>query len=1292
MLLKIGTKIRMRFIENGPSIPDDLLHARDQGRVVFFCGAGVSRAKANLPDFFGLAEAVTTSLGVNDDNPVRKLLNEAREIDVRVGESGLISADRIFGLLERSFETSLVESEVASALKPAKDPDLSAHRTLLDLATTRERFVRLVTTNFDRLFDGCRKDIQTFQPPRLPDPSRAADFNGVVYLHGRASPDYAAAEGDGFVLSSTEFGRAYLSEGWATAFFREIIAKYVVVFVGYGASDPPVQYLLEALNKTAGQLDGVYAFQSGDPSEAQSKWRHKGVEAIAYQATDKEHSVLWNSLELWANRARDPDQWVASVVEKAKQGPANLSPIERGQFAHVITTVEGVKALSDADEPPPATWLCAFDPLCRFAKPGRHGPLFKSGPFVDPFDFYGLDSDPVPDKIKPDDFYTERPVPDGAWNAFALNDLDRSNLRDENYSSFRGYGAAVAPILPPRLRQMGVWFRKVANQPAALWWATRQRSLHPEILNQISWELEQNGSTIEPIIKKAWRYLIDYWNEYRGDPNHNLFEMTAEIKTNGWSSYLVRRFAAAVRPYLKIDPGYHSDPLPPESTDGLSSYDLIRTNVEYPDTLDEIEFQDDWLERIVVQLRKNLEVASELETETGGYSLTSFGPIIPEDDESISVHSRNHGLTAAVINFSLLFERFLKLNPDAAKAEFAHWNLSDGWIFTRLGIWGAGKPELVSSEDFGPLIERVPNESFWYSYHARDLLVTLQSRWNTLPAQTRESIEKRLLRGRDRWDNEEEKDFAERRASLTLSFIHSMNGSGCEFSFDIGKVTERLSKQAPKWKPKYASEAARSLEPRGGWVRTVTEYSALRREPVPTILEKAKELSGHDMGELVKRDPFAGLSADYPVRALAALRMASEKGDFPKWAWRTFLYSEKRKSDKPKFNALIAKRILTFAETSIANFIRSAASWCRATAGILAEYDPELYSRLIDKLVGVLALNTNQTASAVVRGSREPDWAMEAINSPTGDIATAVIHDLQTIELTAEEGFPKKSGLNQVELLLGLPDDLRRHALVIFARQLSWFYAIDPEWTQKNLLSILYDDDKADRQAFWSGFLGNARINGDELFTQLKPHLLSLAKSGSLEKRGQTAAVSALLLSAWILIDTKAGDRWVTNEELRNAILNSTDEFRTNFLWQTERWSTDAHDGDPRLSISNVVELIRDVWPKQKVAKSPAISGRLCELTFSSEKLFSALAEIILPLLSKIDSKHMSIYKLRKSERNIVEAHPIKTLAVLHTVLADKVELWPYGIGDILDRIGAADTSLKNDERLVELRRIWNAR
>ena len=54
-----------RFLAAGLSIPDEVLVARDEGRVTFFCGAGVSRARARLADFFGLAEQYSRPLEAN---------------------------------------------------------------------------------------------------------------------------------------------------------------------------------------------------------------------------------------------------------------------------------------------------------------------------------------------------------------------------------------------------------------------------------------------------------------------------------------------------------------------------------------------------------------------------------------------------------------------------------------------------------------------------------------------------------------------------------------------------------------------------------------------------------------------------------------------------------------------------------------------------------------------------------------------------------------------------------------------------------------------------------------------------------------------------------------------------------------------------------------------------------------------------------------------------------------------------------------------------------------------------
>ena len=213
----------MRFLKDGPSIPDDLLIARDEGRVVFFCGAGVSRAKAGLTDFYGLAKSVLDKLRVGPDHTTRKVLTEAQEIGLRTGASGLISADRIFGLLEREFLVQDVEKAVANALQPAENVDLSAHRIVLDLATTAEGKIRLVTTNFDRLFEACLDNPIIWQPPRLPDPARSNDFDGIIHLHGIASENYDSAEGDGFILRARNLAGLILPKAGQPNFFGKFL-------------------------------------------------------------------------------------------------------------------------------------------------------------------------------------------------------------------------------------------------------------------------------------------------------------------------------------------------------------------------------------------------------------------------------------------------------------------------------------------------------------------------------------------------------------------------------------------------------------------------------------------------------------------------------------------------------------------------------------------------------------------------------------------------------------------------------------------------------------------------------------------------------------------------------------------------------------------------------------------------------------------------------------------------------------------------------------------------------------
>ncbi len=54
----------MQFVANGPEIPNELLQAHEDCRVVFFCGAGISYP-AKLPGFEGLVRQIYKEVGTD---------------------------------------------------------------------------------------------------------------------------------------------------------------------------------------------------------------------------------------------------------------------------------------------------------------------------------------------------------------------------------------------------------------------------------------------------------------------------------------------------------------------------------------------------------------------------------------------------------------------------------------------------------------------------------------------------------------------------------------------------------------------------------------------------------------------------------------------------------------------------------------------------------------------------------------------------------------------------------------------------------------------------------------------------------------------------------------------------------------------------------------------------------------------------------------------------------------------------------------------------------------------------
>ena len=207
-----------------------------------------------------------------------------------------------------------VRRALAQALKPKlrRKGATDTQAALLRLARSREGALRLVTTNFDRIFHVAAKRMgqafQAYTAPMLPIPKNSR-WNGLVYLHGLLPEKGDDTVLNRLVVTSGDFGLSYLTERWAARFVSELFRNYVVCFVGYSINDPVLRYMMDALaaDRMLGEVTPqAWALGDCEPGQEDRKtieWEAKGVTPILYtvQTGSYGHSALHQTLHAWAD-------------------------------------------------------------------------------------------------------------------------------------------------------------------------------------------------------------------------------------------------------------------------------------------------------------------------------------------------------------------------------------------------------------------------------------------------------------------------------------------------------------------------------------------------------------------------------------------------------------------------------------------------------------------------------------------------------------------------------------------------------------------------------------------------------------------------------------------------------------------------------------------------------------------------------------------------------------------------------------------------------------------------------
>ncbi len=348
-----GKTVGVQFTKDGPPLPFKLLQALEDGAVVIFCGAGVSR-RCGLPDFRTLVTDIAVRLGRPMDPDEEELFNSN-------------AYDAALGLIENRIGKQRLRQAVKEILDIKPGADLATHEALLQLATSRQGHLRLVTTNFDRGFElaPCTLAPTFDYAPYLPLPG--SSWNSVVHLHGGLGNQNDTGW-QNLIFTSADFGRAYLTEGWAARFVAELFRRSAaILFVGYSVADPAIRYIVDAFaadqaNEGAHTAKAYVLIGSTAEHAArdQRTWRSRGIEPLTYDAREN-HRLLHETLRSCANRYRmgyfDRARIIGEFGPQIPSAPLDAAAVSQITWALQDATGHAARRFATLDPSPPIEWL-----------------------------------------------------------------------------------------------------------------------------------------------------------------------------------------------------------------------------------------------------------------------------------------------------------------------------------------------------------------------------------------------------------------------------------------------------------------------------------------------------------------------------------------------------------------------------------------------------------------------------------------------------------------------------------------------------------------------------------------------------------------------------------------------------------------------------------------------------------------------------------------------------------------------------------------------------------------------
>ena len=1212
------------LVAGGPTIPVRLLNELDSGKVVFFCGAGISMGPgSDLPSFAGLVEHVYAANHMEPD----AVENGALEIE---------ALDKALGLLERDerLGAHALRGTVIERLSAPPSAELSVHKALIDLSRN-EQGVRLITTNFDDRFveAGLERELVD-SAPRLPLP-KPHSWSSLVHLHGRIGSN---EDGANLVLTAADFGRAYLTERWAARFVTELFREFTVVFVGYSVSDPVMSYLVDALaaeRAMGARFASAYAFANWDGSDASKMkasdgWRAKNVEPILYDQRDGHH-LLTETLIEWARLRNDPFHVRSRIAirEMARMPAGPEDPVvERVVWA--LQDPVAAKAL--ADEPPIVD----------------EGEYAKFGMWLDMFSEKGLlrcGADDIEAK-ESDRSDAAVHLVDNGWRLWSPGNLDSTRV------------------------WLSVWLARQLHVPQLLGWVLRNGGqLHPHLRQQVERRLAAIDSEIPARLRLLWTALLDIRpvNPWKGLWMSGRHRAAA---TDGERRRIEEEAVESIVPRLIVRSGPSS---------GLAFRQHLEENSRPLSSIEtcghlKLVSGDDDGRRKVREILQDADVSSRHAETLTGY-LERAVELGEEDDRvypnsilyrpSIAVHEQNRDHDSWTHLIDLARDSYVELSlrePKRAATLLVRWIGSRHPLFRRLTLHALTENPKSDIRLARDLLLKGRKPGLWEIELHREVTRFLRLAGKRLPRSLRTDIVRAIHDGPK--SNKGLGPFGSReqlRYQQALR-LYKLSMSGAS----LDKKSRALADEAARAAEGGEEERDEFLSwhGEGRWVGD-DEFAPreLVEGSVADVVAALKE-------ERVGQDGLRGLVVLRPVKVTSALRRLAKQGNWPPIAWQGFLWHLAGPQDArelpSRLRGLVA-RILVEAPDQLFGAVGSAAG--------------EFVYRLAEECgtdredeFGALWMR-----AWIRKPETEPETVdfeepvTDALNHAAGRLAEAALARLRKYEPPIGGGIPRhvRSYFDAIGRDPG--GELGR---VMMAMRLHYLFSIDPDWTKEHMIARLVPGQSLEAGKLWSAYGWSPSV-GPDLLRAFKGAFLEFLRNG---RPGGRKVGN--LRSLFVTVCLEAPEE-LTEEEIHSVVETMPEDGLKTVLVSLKRYLAGESAERAQIWHEKVHPWLRIYWPRAAVRNTPATSEAILELVVECGDAFPEAAEWSLEYLRPFEGR--GLYRL--GENGHAAQHPNWMLRVLDRVVDVNV-LQGYEkptLQEVLDALVGANSETARDPRFRRL-------